>query len=284
METVGDNHRFTVLIDCSDRKGLVYAVSKILLDYGLNIVENREFVDSSTNRFFMRTVVEGCSDRTRLAFELAGILPEDAEVRTIADRPKNIAVLASTENHCLGDMLIRHEDGELSANIACVISNHDTLSRLVERFDLPFYHVSHEGLGRETHEDRLRNILNNLDFDYIILAKYMRILSPAFVADYRNRIINIHHSFLPAFIGANPYRRAFERGVKIVGATAHFVTEGLDEGPIIAQDVLSVDHTQSAKQMQRLGRDVEKIVLARAVRLVLEDRVFVNGNRTVVFA
>jgi formyltetrahydrofolate deformylase len=192
-------------------------------------------------------------------------------------------LLATKESHALGDILIRYMDGDLGADIECVIANHDTLRDLVERFDIPFHHIPAEDMSREDHEAKVMQQIDQYEFDYIVLAKYMRILTPDFVKAYPQKIINIHHSFLPAFIGANPYKQAYERGVKIIGATAHFVTDDLDEGPIIAQDVIPVNHRFSWKDMQRAGRDGEKIVLSRALSLVLQDRVFVNGNKTVIF-
>ena len=171
----------------------------------------------------------------------------------------------------------------MGATIECVIANHDTLETLVRRFDIPFFHVSADNMSREEHESHVMKLVDEFEFDYIVLAKYMRILTSTFVKAYPQQIINIHHSFLPAFIGANPYKQAFERGVKIIGATAHYVTDDLDEGPIIAQDVIPVNHRLSWRDMQRAGRDGEKIVLSRALALVLNDRVFVNGNKTVIF-
>jgi len=179
--------------------------------------------------------------------------------------------------------LIRHEAGELDADIEAVIANHDVLEQLVRRFDIPFFHLPTEGLTREEHEENIMKLIDEQEFDYIVLAKYMRILTSSFVSRYPQQIINIHHSFLPAFIGANPYKQAFKRGVKIIGATAHFVTDDLDEGPIIAQDVIPVNHRLEWRDMQRAGRDVEKIVLSRALSYVLNDRVFVHGNKTIVF-
>jgi formyltetrahydrofolate deformylase len=275
--------RARVLIDCEDAKGLVYKISKVFYDRGLNIDNNREFVDKEHQRFFMRTVVSGLFDVNELLQELQSIAPKDAHIRVIEPKDKKIVLMVTKESHALGDILIRHADGELGAQIECVIGNHDTLKELVERFGIPFFHISAEGLAREEHEAKVMECINTHDFDYIVLAKYMRILTPDFVKAYRQKIINIHHSFLPAFIGANPYKQAFERGVKIIGATAHYVTNDLDEGPIIAQDVIPVNHRLSWKDMQRAGRDGEKIVLSRALALVLHDRVFVNGNKTVIF-
>ena len=275
--------RARVLIDCPDEKGLVYKISKLFYDQELNIDSNREFVDKENNRFFMRTVVSGKFDIDSLYKELQTIAPSSASIKVIAPKKKKIVLLATKESHALGDILIRHEAGELEADIECVIANHTTLQNLVERFDIPFFHISADGLSREEHEAKVMNKIDEFEFDYIVLAKYMRILTPTFVSAYAQQIINIHHSFLPAFIGANPYKQAFERGVKIIGATAHFVTDDLDEGPIIAQDVIPVNHRFEWRDMQRAGRDVEKVVLSRALSLVLNDRVFVNGNKTVIF-
>lgn len=272
-----------VLIDCEDAKGLVYKISKVFYDRGLNIDNNREFVDKEQNRFFMRTIVSGLFDIKELEDELKMVVPEDAHIRVVVPKNKKIILLVTKESHALGDILIRHADGELNAEIECVIGNHNTLEELVRRFDIPFFHVPADKLGREDHEEEVMKLINAFEFDYIVLAKYMRILTSDFVKAYEQKIINIHHSFLPAFIGANPYKQAFDRGVKIIGATAHFVTDDLDEGPIIAQDVIPVNHRLSWKDMQRAGRDGEKIVLSRALSLVLSDRVFVNGNKTVIF-
>jgi len=276
-------NRARVLIDCDDAKGLVYKISKVFYDRDLNIDTNREFVDKEQNRFFMRTVVSGTFERDELENALKAVAPTDAKIRVVIPENKKVVILVTKESHALGDILIRHEDGELGATIECVIGNHATLKGLVERFNIPFYHISAEGLSREAHEEKVMECIDTQKFDYIVLAKYMRILTPTFVKAYRQKIINIHHSFLPAFIGANPYKQAFERGVKIIGATAHYVTDDLDEGPIIAQDVIPVNHRLTWKDMQRAGRDGEKIVLSRALALVLHDRVFVNGNKTVIF-
>jgi formyltetrahydrofolate deformylase len=172
---------------------------------------------------------------------------------------------------------------DLNANILAVISNHLVLKELSEKMNVPFHYVSHENISREEHEKKLLTILDQYNPEYIVLAKYMRILTPEFTEKFYNRIINIHHSFLPAFIGANPYKQAYERGVKVIGATAHFVNENLDEGPIIYQDVIHVNHKMDAKVMAKAGRDVEKVVLSTAMELVFDDRVMVNGNKTIIF-
>jgi len=275
--------RARVLIDCEDAKGLVYKISKVFYDRGLNIDNNREFVDKEHGRFFMRTIVTGLFDIQELEDELHSIVPADAHIRVIEPKDKKIILMVTKESHALGDILVRHAAGELGAKIQCVIGNHETLKELVERFDIPFIYIPADRLSRELHEEKVMTEIDRFEFDYIVLAKYMRILTSTFVKAYAQKIINIHHSFLPAFIGANPYKQAFERGVKIIGATAHYVTDDLDEGPIIAQDVIPVTHRLSWQDMQRAGRDGEKIVLSRALALVLNDRVFVNGNKTVIF-
>jgi formyltetrahydrofolate deformylase len=249
----------------------------------MNIDSNREFVDKDSGRFFMRSVVTGKFEPQELLAELKATVPEEADIKVIVPKPKKIILMATKESHALGDILIRHADGELDAQIECVIANHDTLETLVRRFDIPFFCIPADGMNREEHEERVMELIDTFEFDFIVLAKYMRILTPKFVKAYPHKIINIHHSFLPAFIGANPYKQAHDRGVKIIGATAHFVTDDLDEGPIIAQDVIPVNHRMEWRDMQRAGRDVEKVVLSRALSYVLNDRVFVHGNKTVVF-
>ena len=276
-------NRARVLIDCTDEKGLVFKISKVFYDRDLNIDSNREFVEKEKNRFFMRSVVHGNFDIDELENELQAVIPKDANLKVIVPRRKKIVILATKESHALGDILIRYEAGELNADIEAIVANHSTLEKLVERFDIPFFHVPSEGMSRDEHEEKISEVINRYEFDYIVLAKYMRILTSSFVSLYPQKIVNIHHSFLPAFIGANPYKQAFERGVKIIGATAHFVTDDLDEGPIIAQDVISINHRFDWRDMQRAGRDVEKIVLSRALNFVLNDRVFVYENKTIVF-
>jgi formyltetrahydrofolate deformylase len=272
-----------LLVDCPDQQGLIHAITGVLLRHGANILTTDEFVDREHERFFMRAEFEGAAAAGGLVAALSELLPAPAEIRMAQAGDHRIAVLVTREHHCLGELLLRHAHGELGASIACVVGNHQTLAPLTERFGVPFHHVSHHGRSRDAHEAHVAAVLARYDLDYLVLAKYMRILSPAFIARYPDRIINIHHSFLPAFVGASPYRQAFERGVKIIGATAHFVTAALDEGPIIAQSVVPIDHSYRPEEMARAGRDVEKIVLARALTLVFENRVFLSGNRTIVF-
>lgn len=272
-----------VLIACDDKKGLIYKTSQVFFEMRLNIDSNQEFVDKQAGKFFMRTVVSGQFNVETLKGNLFKAIPESSQLNVITPEKKKIVLMVTKESHALGDILIRHSAGELEAEIQAVISNHNTLEKLVKRFDIPFYHISANDISREKHEKMVIRSINQFDFDYLVLAKYMRILTPGFVQNYSQKIINIHHSFLPAFIGANPYKQAFERGVKIIGATAHFVTNDLDEGPIINQNIVPVNHRFDWQDMQRAGRDVEKSVLSRALDLVLNDRVLIHGNKTIVF-
>lgn len=274
---------YILKIDCFDEKGLILRVSEIVFKNGLNYVSTSEFVDHENERFYMRAVMVGQINVSEFKNTLSAFLPRDASIFCEEIRKKDIIVLATKENHCLGDLLIKHSSGELNANILGVIANHDNLRALVEKFDIPFTLISAVDVSRDEHETMVLNELKKYKFDYMVLAKYMRILSPNFVANYPKKIINIHHSFLPAFIGANPYKQAHERGVKIIGATAHFVTNDLDEGPIITQDVVRVNHEMGWRDMQKAGRNVEKVVLSNALDLVFDERVFVHGNKTVIF-
>ena len=273
---------YRLLIETSDTKGLVYSISKVLFEHNLNIVNNAEFVDNDTNEFFMRTVITGSFDEKRLRDDLEKVLPQNSNIKLTNSDKKNIVILATKEMHCLGDLLIKHTAGDLDANIKAVVSNHDSLRDLVEKFDIPFEYVSHENLTRNEHETLVIQAIKKYDYEIIVLAKYMRILTPEFVNTFPKQVLNIHHSFLPAFIGANPYKQAHTRGVKIIGATSHWVTNDLDEGPIVAQDITRVDHNYSWEDMRDAGRNVEKVVLSNALDLVLKDRVFVYGNKTVI--
>jgi formyltetrahydrofolate deformylase len=273
----------TILIDCADAKGLVHKITGVLYHNDVNVMSNHEFVDEDTQRFFMRTEVAGELDTKRIRNGLKGILPDDAQILITPKEKKKVVILVTKEHHCLGELLVRHHFNELNAEVLAVIGNHDVLKSFTEQFGIPFHVISHENKTREEHEFEVLSRIDAFQPDYVILAKYMRILSADFVKNYPNQIVNIHHSFLPAFIGANPYRQAYQRGVKIIGATAHFVNNNLDEGPIIMQNVMPTDHTHSPQEMAQMGRDVEKLVLAKALKLVFEDRVFVNGNKTIIF-
>ncbi|AXH09870.1 formyltetrahydrofolate deformylase [Malaciobacter halophilus] len=273
---------YILLIDTTDDKGLVYNISKVLYANNLNIEQNSEYVDPDTLKFFMRTVISGDIKKDILLKELKEVLPSNSTIKLTEKQNKDVVILATKESHVLGDLLIRYFDGELNANIKAVIANHEHLRDLVEKFDIPFYCISADGLSREEHEDKMIEKINEFEPELIVLAKYMRILTPKFVKTYPKKVLNIHHSFLPAFIGANPYKQAHDRGVKIIGATAHYVTDDLDEGPIIFQDVVRVDHTYSWQEMRNAGRNVEKIVLYNAFQLLLDDKVFVHKNKTVI--
>jgi formyltetrahydrofolate deformylase len=275
-----------LLITCPDRHGIVAAVAGFLADSGANILSSDQHsTDPEGGEFFMRmefTLAQG--DLGALGRAFAQEVGDRLDMRwrlTDADAPKRVAVLVSREDHCLVDLLWRHRRGELDAEIPLVVSNHPDHKADVEAFGIPYHHVPVEHGRKLESEGRLLEMLR--DVDLVVLARYMQILSGEFLTALALPVINIHHSFLPAFAGANPYQRAFERGVKIIGATAHYVTEELDSGPIIEQDVARVSHREHPETMVRLGRDIERTVLSRAVKWHLEDRVLVHGNRTVVF-
>lgn len=267
---------------CPDAKGLIAKITNICYKHELNIVQNNEFVDHRTGRFFMRTELEGIFNDSTLLADLDSALPSGSLRELHAAGRRRIVIMVTREAHCLGDLLMKSAFGGLDVEIAAVIGNHDTLKSLVERFDIPFIHISHDDLTRVAHDTQMADCIDQYQPDYVVLAKYMRVLTPEFVKRFPNQIINIHHSFLPAFIGARPYHQAYERGVKLIGATAHYVNDNLDEGPIIMQDVINIDHSYTAEEMIRAGRDVEKNVLSRAVDKVLAQRVFVYGNRTII--
>ncbi|MCE3046878.1 formyltetrahydrofolate deformylase [Helicobacter kayseriensis] len=270
-------------ISSPDAQGIIAKVATILSAHHLNIEKNDEHVDLQKHHFFMRTEFSGECQIQDLLREIKDSLSPQSQVHIKKEEKKSIIILCTKENHCLGDLLLRYESGELNAHIQAIISNHTILQSLSEKFEIPFFHVDSQHLSREEHEAEILKITQNFSPDLLVLAKYMRILTPNFVSHFPNQIINIHHSFLPAFIGANPYKQAYERGVKIIGATAHFVNDHLDEGPIIVQDIIHIDHSYSWQDMQRAGRDVEKVVLARGLNLVLQDRVFVFENKTIIF-
>jgi len=269
-----------LLVSCPDRHGIVAAVAGFLADSGANIISSDQHsTDPEGGEFFMRmefNLAQGDLGALGSAFQQEVADRLDMRYRlTDAGRPKRMAVLVSKEEHCLVDLLWRHRRRELDAELTLVASNHPDHRADVEGFGVPYHHVPYPN------EPELLELLEGSDL--VVLARYMRILSGDFLERLATPVINIHHSFLPAFAGANPYQRAFERGVKIIGATAHYVTEELDAGPIIEQDVARVSHREHAESMVRLGRDIERTVLARAVKWHLEDRVLVHGQRTVVF-
>jgi formyltetrahydrofolate deformylase len=274
-----------LLLACPDRPGLIAAVSGFLADAGLNIVDADQH-SSGEGRLFMRMVFEAAPAGEREALykrfdeEIAGPLEMDHRFAEAAER-KRIAIMVSREDHCLSDLLWRWRSGELGAELVAVVSNHSDHAGQVESLGLPFHHVSVEAGTKEVAEERALELLGELDL--LVLARYMQVLSGDFLRRIGAPAINIHHSFLPAFVGADPYQRAHERGVKLIGATAHYVTEDLDAGPIIDQDVTRVSHRDEVDDLMRIGRDIERLVLARAVKAHLDDRVLLDGARTVVF-
>jgi formyltetrahydrofolate deformylase len=278
-----------LLLRCADRPGLVAAVSTFLTRAGANIVSlDQHSTEQSGGTFMQRTIfhlpgLTAAREDLQRDFAEQVAAPFDIDFRlTEAAKPKRVAIMASKEDHCLLDLLWRNRRGELDMSVAMVISNHPDLADQVRAFGVPFLHVPAGKDIRGEAEQRQLDLLRG-NVDLVVLARYMQILSPRFLAEVGCPMINIHHSFLPAFIGAAPYRRAKERGVKLVGATAHYVTEELDDGPIIEQDVVRVDHRHTVEDLVRLGADVERLVLSRAVMWHCEDRVIRYGNQTVVF-
>ncbi|MBD1379768.1 formyltetrahydrofolate deformylase [Metabacillus arenae] len=278
-----------LLISCPDKPGIVAAISKFLYQFGANIVESNQY---STNpeggSFFVRIVFE-CPDLKMKETEL------EEQFQPIADQfsmqwrftfgyeVKKTAIFVSKELHCLRELLWEWQSGDLLTDLALVISNHEDCREIVESLNIPFYYIPASKENRVEVEKKQLQLLKEYNIDLIILARYMQILTPEFVEVHPNRIINIHHSFLPAFVGARPYERAYKRGVKLIGATSHYVTNDLDEGPIIEQDIMRVDHRANIEELKKIGRSIERSVLARAVNWHLEDRIIVHENKTIVF-
>jgi formyltetrahydrofolate deformylase len=285
---VADSDTATLLVSCPDRRGLVAALAQLLYGHGANILDADQHTDIVAKQFFQRIRFDLAEMRTdRVALEQA--IREVAErfqmkwsLHYSADR-KRMAIFASRYDHCLVDLLWRHRAGELDADVAFVVSNHNELKHVADQFGVPFHVFEITKDNKSEQEAKEVDLLEREAVDLIVLARYMQVLSADFVGRYPARIINIHHSFLPAFMGGRPYHQAGERGVKLIGATAHYATTDLDEGPIIEQDVVRASHRDSIDDLVRKGRDVERNVLARAVRWHLDDRVLVYGNKTVVF-
>jgi len=275
-----------LLTECQDQPGLIAGITDACFKHKLNIIKNSEFVDPNSKIFFMRTVLEKSNvfDNEKFLQDIDKVLPEGASRRLVSKTKKRLVLLATKEAHCLSDILIKNYNGAFDVDIVGIISNHKTLEPLVNKFDIPFHYISHEAIKRPIHERKVLEQIQAYQPDYVVLAKYMRILSKEFVNHFPNRIINIHHSFLPAFIGASPYKQAYDRGVKMIGATAHFVNNELDQGPIIQQDVIHVDHSFLPDKLARAGRQLEESVFLNALQLVIREKLFVYGNRTVVFS
>ena len=278
----------TLLVSCPDRKGIVAALAQVLYGHGANILDADQHSDQEAGQFFQR-----------IRFDLADLHTDrvtlEQAIREVADRfqmqwrlsygadIKRVAIFVSRLDHCLYDLLLRHRAGELRCEMAVIISNHDELRPVAEQFSLDYHVFPITPDTRAEQEAAQIALLKERDIDLIVLARYMQILSEDFIAAFPARIINIHHSFLPAFIGGKPYHQAYERGVKLIGATAHYATVDLDDGPIIDQDVLHTSHRDAVEDLTRKGRDIERMVLAKAVRWHLDDRILVYGNKTVVF-
>lgn len=278
----------TLLIHCPDRPGLVHDVTGFISSHQGNIIDLQQHIDPDQDAFFMR--LEWSLENFTLEKEEieARLQPmarrHDMQMRlSFASQRKRIALFVTKENHCLYDLLARHEAGELPVDIPVIVSNHETLKPAAERFGIPFRHFAITKDNKAAQEQAMIALLKQERIDTVVLAKYMQIIGSAMIAEFPNRILNIHHSFLPAFVGAKPYHQAFQRGVKIIGATSHYVTADLDEGPIIHQDVMRVSHEDTVNDLVRLGRDLEKTVLAKALWWHVRDRVLVFKNKTVVF-
>lgn len=277
-----------LLISCLDKPGIVSAVSTFLQQHEANIVQSDQYsTDPSGGMFFMRIEFDlygtESFENVQQAFQtIADTFEMDWRMER-ASRQKRMAIFVSREDHCLLELLWKWRSGELNVDIPLVISNHNDLRGQVEGYGIPFFHIPVTKDTKAAAEQQAINLIHDNNIDFIVLARYMQILSPTFVETFPKRIINIHHSFLPAFIGANPYAKAFERGVKLIGATAHYVTNDLDEGPIIEQDVLRVNHRYTTEQLRVAGRQVERIALARAVSWHNNDQIIVHGNKTVIF-
>jgi formyltetrahydrofolate deformylase len=277
-----------LLIACPDARGIVAAVARFISDHGGNLLDADQHTDRQHGEFFMRVEFDlSHCDLNRENFAdawspLAARHGMSWRVR-FNGRSVRMAILAGTLPHCLQDLLWRHQAGELPVEIPAIISNHDSLRPIAANAGVPFHHLPIENGDKPAQESALRAILEREQVELVVLARYMQVLSTGFLRGWESRIINIHHSFLPAFAGSDPYRRAYDRGVKLIGATSHYVTEVLDDGPIIAQDVAQVSHRCSIDDLKRMGRDLERTVLARAVRLHVHDRILVSNNKTVVF-
>ena len=282
------SHVATLLVACPDRKGLVASLAQVLYGHGANILDSDQHTDPVAGMFFQR-----------LRFDLSSLTTDrvslERGIREVGERMqmdwklaygnqvRRVAIFVSKQEHCLYDLLIRHRAGELACEIAFVISNHPDAGSIANHFGVPFHHLPVTAATKDAQEAAAVELIESGKIDLIVLARYMQILSPEFVARYPSRIINIHHSFLPAFVGANPYKQAYEKGVKLIGATSHYVTAELDQGPIIEQATIRCSHRDSIEDLVRKGRDLEKRALAQAVRFHLQDRILVYAGKTVVF-
>jgi len=273
-------------LQCADQPGIVHAMTSAVLNCGGNIIENQQYTDHTTNTFVMRTRFETSQGMAAAQSSLNGELGKFSpalDIRETAEKPRAL-VMVTAESHCLRDLMYLLDLGELPIEIPLVVSNREDLKQLVESHGIPFLYLPIEPSNKAAQEKILLAKVEELGIDFVVLARYMQILSSDFCNAMPGKIINIHHSFLPGFKGAKPYHQAHERGVKIIGATAHFVTADLDEGPIIEQDVAHVTHSSTPDELIALGRDIERRVLAKAVKLYAEDRIFIVGKRTIIFS
>ncbi|WP_208592177.1 formyltetrahydrofolate deformylase [Gracilibacillus suaedae] len=284
-----NKNRARLLINCADQPGIVAAVSQFLYEHNANIIESNQYsTDPHGGEFFIRIEFE-MDDLKAQAEKLEADFQQVKEAFNMeatfkyVDQIKKMAIFVSKEPHCLLELLWEWQSGDLMADISLVISNHETSREFVERLGIPYFYIPANKDIRKQVEEQQIQLLQEYEIDVIVLARYMQILTPKFVETFKNKIINIHHSFLPAFIGAKPYERAYHRGVKLIGATSHYVTNDLDEGPIIEQDISRVDHRDNVEAMKKIGQSVERSVLARAIKWHLEDRIIVYGNKTIVF-
>ncbi len=278
-----------ILIECKDQQGIVSSVTEFIYSNQGNIIELDQHTDHENNHFFMRvewSLEKFTIQKEKIAEYFDTLLAKRFEIRFniyFTDEKPKMGLFVTKLSHCLFDILGRWQSGELDLDIPVVISNHEDLRDVVEKFGIPFYHLPITKENKAVQEAKQFEILEQFKVDFVVLARYMQILSPEFIKRYQNKIINIHHSFLPAFVGAKPYHAAFERGVKIIGATGHYVTQDLDEGPIIEQNVARVTHRNCVNDLVKIGQDVEKIVLSKAIKLHIERRTLVVGNKTIVF-
>ena len=276
------------LIQTADRKGLLAEISSFFYNSGFNILQCRQFSDIRAGRYFMRIALELNAEITRRELEeafarFAGKLELEYSVHHL-EAKQNVALMVSKASHCLYDLLMHADEGDLVCNIPLIISNHPDLEDVADKFRVPFYCFPIRKDRKQEQERQVIDLLHKHHIDLVVLARYMQILSDEFINEFPGRIINIHHAFLPAFQGGNPYQRAWERGVKMIGATAHYATPALDEGPIIEQDVERITHEAEPDDLKRIGKDIERRVLTRAVRAHLEHRIITSGRRTIVFS
>lgn len=285
-------HDFILTLACPDRPGIVHTVSGFLFERGTNILDSAQFGDAATGEFFMRVHFQqmgGDVDQAVLSAAFAPLGEQFGmrwELHALVDKPR-VLIMVSKIGHCLNDLLFRHRTGQLPIEIAAIASNHTDFYQLAASYNIPFHHFPlSKGTAdaKTTQEARISALVDEQHIDLVVLARYMQILSPTLCEKLAGRSINIHHSFLPSFKGARPYYQAFDRGVKLIGATAHYVTTDLDEGPIIDQEVVRVDHSMSPEQLTAIGRDVECVTLARAVKWHAERRILLNGHKTIVFS